>query len=565
MSSFPTDPTLEEQYIPLLDAYLASLQSGREQDRAKLLSDHPDLAITLECLEALEQLAPPSSRPSKSGGAELHPATPHQPTHVENTGRETDTPSFMWSTGSTGDFGKYELLEEIGRGGMGVVYKARQKELDRLVAIKMILASQLATPEQVSRFHAEARAAARLHHSHIVNVFEAGQIHGQHYFAMQFMAGPSLDQVVRAGPLSMEAAARHVSTVARTVHYLHLQGIVHRDLKPSNILLDDQGEACVTDFGLVKMLESDSHMTTTGAIVGTPSYMAPEQASGRSGAVGPLSDIYSLGAILFELLTGVPPFRAETPLDTLVQVLEGEPPRPRQLRPDIPRELEIICLKCLEKDPQERYASAEALADDLDRFRRGEDIDARRPGWWQRLRRWARREPALASRLGTLTILIVIIQANYFLSRSVSLELHAKILVILTAWALVSWLCQWLLRREWSPALVPLVWSAADVIMLTSLLILDEASSSQLVVGYPVLIGASGLWFRVQLVWFTTALIELGYVVLVIDAALREGQLLDPHRHLIFMVALAALAFIVAYQVYRVRVLSRYFENRPLP
>jgi eukaryotic-like serine/threonine-protein kinase len=273
--------------------------------------------------------------------------------------------------------GSYELLAELGRGGMGVVYKALQKELNRVVAVKMILAGAISSPEDVQRFRTEASAAAQLQHSHIVQVHEVGAVDGTQFYSMEYIEGPSLAQKLEAGPLSNRAAARYVALIARAVHYAHQRGILHRDLKPSNILIDADDQPHVTDFGLAKVLGSDLQRTQTGQVMGTPSYMAPEQASGRVRDLSPASDVYSLGAVLYELLTGRPPFCSETALDTLRHVLERDPAPPRLLNPKVERDLETICLKCLEKDPRGRYASAEALAEDLERYLHGDSIRAR--------------------------------------------------------------------------------------------------------------------------------------------------------------------------------------------
>jgi serine/threonine protein kinase len=275
-------------------------------------------------------------------------------------------------------FGDYELLVEIARGGMGVVYKARQTTLDRIVALKMILAGRLAGEDDLQRFRTEAEAAAKLQHTNIVAVHDVGEIDGQHYFSMEFIDGQTLAQRVAKGPLPSRTAARYVRQIARAVHYAHRQGVLHRDLKPSNILVDKEDEPHVTDFGLAKRLGSDAAgHTRTGAVLGTPSYMAPEQAGGRIKDQGPWTDVYGLGAVLYELLTGRPPFKAETPLDTLMQVLEAEPVPPRLLNPKIDKDLETICFKCLEKDAHHRYATAEAMAEDLQRYLNGDSIQAR--------------------------------------------------------------------------------------------------------------------------------------------------------------------------------------------
>ncbi len=296
-------------------------------------------------------------------------------------------------------FGDYQLLAEIARGGMGVIYKARQLSLDRLVAVKMILSGQLASAIEVERFYLEAQAAAQLKHPQIVPIIEVGQSEGQRYYSMAFVDGVSLASRLAAGSLAPRDAAELLLVVAEAVHYAHEHGLIHRDLKPSNILLDADGSPHVTDFGLAKRVSANSDLTTTGQIIGTPSFMPPEQATGKMELISPASDVYSLGAVLYALLTGRPPFQAATPIATLKQVLEREPAPPRLLDPMVPRDLQTIALKCLEKNPTKRYESARALADELRRFLSGVPILARPAGGAERLWRWTRRQPIVAALL----------------------------------------------------------------------------------------------------------------------------------------------------------------------
>ncbi len=301
-------------------------------------------------------------------------------------------------------FGDYEIIREIARGGMGVVFEARQVSLDRTVALKMILAGQLADDNDVKRFHTEAEAAANLDHPGIVPIFEVGQHEGQHYFSMGFVEGQSLSQRLTEGPLPARQAAELIRRVSEAIEYAHQHGVIHRDLKPANILLDSNNNPRVTDFGLAKKIQGDSGLTGSGQIMGTPSYMPPEQAGGKRGEVGPAADVYSLGATLYALTTGRPPFQAATPMDTVLQVLSDEPVSPRRLNAALPRDLETICLKCLEKDPGKRYARAAALGEDLRRYLSGEPIVARPVTRLERAVKWTRRKPAIAALLALVAM-----------------------------------------------------------------------------------------------------------------------------------------------------------------
>jgi tetratricopeptide (TPR) repeat protein len=300
----------------------------------------------------------------------------------------------------------YEVFEVLGRGGMGVVYRARQIGLDRVVALKKILYAEDAGAEQRRRFQAEAEAIARLAHPHIVQIYEVGETGGLPFFSLEYCSGGSLEKKLGGTPREAMPAARLVETLAGAVAAAHAAGIIHRDLKPANVLLTADGTPKVTDFGLAKRLNATGQ-TAEGAVLGTPSYMAPEQASGKGKEAGPAADVYALGAILYELLTGRPPFKAATAMETLLQVMSAEPVAVRRLQPKTPRDLETICHKCLEKDPKNRYLSAAALAEELRRFQAGEPVAARPVRGVIRLGRWAWRKPAQAGLIAMVVLAIV--------------------------------------------------------------------------------------------------------------------------------------------------------------
>ncbi len=310
-------------------------------------------------------------------------------------------------------FGDYELLEEIARGGMGVIFKARHLSLNRVVAVKMILRGDFASVADLARFRAEAETAARLQHPNIVAVHEVGEQEGQPYFSMDYVEGQNLAQLVGNTPLPTAHAATYLKTIAEAVQYAHQKGILHRDLKPSNVLIDTNDQPRVTDFGLARHFNNsqpstnDSHLTQTGQVLGSPSFMPPEQTAAKSDSIGPASDVYSLGAMLYHMITGRPPFVAESVPATLRMVAETEPVSPRLLNASVPRDLETICLKCLEKSPLRRYASAQELANELDRFLRDQPIHARPVSQAERVLRWCRRKPALATAIALVLVVAI--------------------------------------------------------------------------------------------------------------------------------------------------------------
>lgn len=336
-STESSNPEREHQLDEAIAAYLKLKEAGQTPERETWLAQFPDLARELaEFLDDVSMLGVVVMDPDQTLDSDPHRAD------ATNTRLASERSDGTELSHKIRYFGDYELLGEIARGGMGVVYKARQVNLNRIVALKMILAGQLAGEENVRRFYAEAEAAANLDHPGIVPVFEVGTHQGQHFFSMGFVEGNSLAESVADGPLPPRKAAELVQRVCVAMAYAHGQGVIHRDLKPANILIDRNGDPKITDFGLAKRVQSDSNLTGTGQILGTPSYMAPEQARGKTAEVGPLADVYSLGAILYCLLIGRPPFQAANPMDTLLQVLEKEPIPPRQLNPSIPDRKSVV-------------------------------------------------------------------------------------------------------------------------------------------------------------------------------------------------------------------------------
>ncbi len=383
----PDDDPVDEAFA----AYLRSCDAGEISSRGDFLAQFPELTDELkELMEAADMIGRVSLGDTPQGLGDDGEAAPGADTIASNIASGDQSGSDPAATlpmanraaddpGPTLPFelGDYQLCEVIGRGGMGVVYLAKQLHLDRMVAVKMIRGGMLADDADVRRFYAEAQAVARLSHSGIVAVYQFGRRAGHHYFSMEFIRGTDLQRKVNDGTLEPEQAARYVRDIANAIHHAHENGVLHRDLKPANVLIDESDQIRVADFGLAKHLDSDSSITRSGAAVGTPHYMAPEQAGGHSDRASRHSDIYSLGAILFTCLAGRPPIVGDTMVQTLIQVVHSPAPLLRSVCPDAPADLETIIAKCLAKKPGKRYESAERLASELDAFLDGRPIDAR--------------------------------------------------------------------------------------------------------------------------------------------------------------------------------------------
>ena len=579
----PLDPD-DSNLVEALDQLVDALQAEDGQARTVLLTARPELAEYAECLVRLDALLPASAVAGAEHSDPLHtgPTGPSQ-----NDGDRVGT-----------RFGRYELVERIGHGAMGVVYLARQTDLDRTVALKLITPGRVGGEADVERFYSEARAAARLRHPGIVGVLEVGEVDGQHFIAMDYVSGGDLSEFVRSQTPGSEGESSHaddsvllltsptglwrkpisgtavepdtaagwIVDISRAVDYLHNHDVIHRDLKLGNILLDEDQRPLVTDFGLALVYGDEATKTNAGAIVGTPAYMAPEQATGDVEAISPRSDIFSLGVMLYELLTGRPPFLVDNPLDTLVRVIEVDPEPPTAIQPWLSRELEHICLKCLEKDPGNRYHSARELADDLERYLRRENVRARPAGVVHRVRRWGRRQPVLMAHMVALGLVALINQLGFLFGGDAEHpEVHQRVMAILVVWMVVSIACQGLMKRPRWQAAVRFFWCATDAALLTSVLAQSAAAPGPLLVGYALLIAASGLFFRVRLVWFMTLSCVLGYAVLLGVRQRLHAVALDedvPWQYpILFAVVLAVLGMVIAYQVFRVRVLNRYYRR----
>jgi tRNA A-37 threonylcarbamoyl transferase component Bud32 len=448
--------------------------------------------------------------------------------------------------------GSYQLLQEIARGGMGVVFKAHDTKLQRTVALKMILDRNLASPEAVQRFYAEAEMAASLNHPGIVPIYDVGSHAGHHYYAMAFVEGPTLSAELRRRRFGMEESAQLVLELANAASCAHDHGVVHRDLKPGNVLLSRNGPPQITDFGLAKRTDRSEQLTLAGQVLGTPGYMAPEQAAGDARQSGPAVDVYALGAILYHLITGHPPFR--TAMEALVCVLEQDPVPPRAMNHQVPRDLNVICMKCLNKNPSDRYGSARELADDLQRFLQGDLIHAKPPSVRRRALRWARHRPRLATVLLTMAAfylyhLICLAIGNEGSRGTFHWQATATTLVVCA----YAWVFQSLMMRPKARPSLLYWWVTADIVVLTLFLTRPaDGAASPLVVIYLCMVASAALSFDRHMVWLVTVACLVSYAVVVVTSPMFHPTLpLVPIRHTI-PVAISILAIgLVQYYVLR--------------
>lgn len=505
----------DQRLAELANQLAEQLRAGVRPDIDTLLRDHADLADELRGLWATMLVADcVAAGVGSSSGLHAPPVAPSSepaevPAHVTTPfSHDVDPPSRVHSIPTSALFGDYEVREELGRGGMGVVYKAHQISLSRTVALKVILRGATPSSADLARFRTEAESAARLDHPAIVPIYEVGEQHGQPFFTMKYVAGTTLARRLAEGPMPPREAAALLAPICRAIHYAHDRGVLHRDLKPSNILIDEEGRPHVSDFGLAKRVEAEEHLTLSGAVLGTPSYMAPEQAAGKRGNLGPASDVYSLGTILYQMLTGHPPFQGATPVETVLLVLEQEPLPPRLLNPRADRELEMIALKCLQKPPELRYGTAKALADDLDAYLADEPTAAR-SGMFSSVLARAFRETHHATVLEnwgllwmwhSLALLITCLLTSLLQWRGTTSPL--PYLALWTAglgtWAMIFWT----LRRRSGPVTfverqIAHVW-ASSMISIALLFVVEILLGMPVLTLSPVLALTSGMIFLVK-------------------------------------------------------------------
>ena len=413
----------EERFDEVVADFLDAIDAGETPNEEQLIDQHPDLADSLRQFFLDHRRIGGVFDSEESSADDTDAAAAVRPDASAGSPHEQPTMAYRDAALSepvAEQVGDYALLNEIARGGMGVVYRARQISLNRVVAVKMIRDAEFASEEEILRFKVEAEAAAKLQHPGIVPIYQIDEVDGCHFFSMAFVEGRSLGQMIVDAPLHPKKAAIYVAKVAQAVHYAHEQGIIHRDLKPANVLVDMNDQPMVTDFGLAKQVAGDHELTMSGQILGTASYMPPEQAAGKTDQITAKSDVYSLGALLYALLTQRPPFTGQNPMDVLLDVLSKDPDTPSSLNIALSRDLETICMKCLEKAPNKRYESAADLAEDLERFIAGEPIHARRISRLERGLRWCKRRPFLVATICLAVTLVIGLPIATQLGRAIS-------------------------------------------------------------------------------------------------------------------------------------------------
>jgi serine/threonine protein kinase len=444
--------------------------------------------------------------------------------------------------------GSYEILAELDRGGMGIVFQARHKELDRIVALKVIRSGELADVDEISRFRREAEAAAKLVHPGIIPIYEVGQEAHLVYYTMAYVKGKSLAEYHGANRIPPKAAASIVRSLTHAIAYAHAQGIAHRDIKPSNILLDERGNPILIDFGLAKMTHIPSDLTNSGSALGTPAYMAPEQIQTTRSVDALVSDIYSLGGVLYYLLSGRAPF-AGTTFDILLQAKDREPIPPSRWNHEVDRELDAICARAMEKSPKQRYQTIADFGDDLGRWIEGRAIQAPTKSLTMRCLRWWRQEPGLVAHVVAIAAVIPIVIISHYLDESNSNQ--SVQLLLLSSWMVLCIpLQRWVLRQieSWFPAVT---WGVIDVLFVTAIIANAEAPRSLLLIAYPLMVAASALFYRTAYVAMMTIACAIGFIVLAYSV--NDPSMARRDFQLIYLTSLAVLGLTLTSMISRIR------------
>lgn len=550
------DPDSESsQWSGLLVRLLEAWERGDSGDLERMRHEHPEHADSIfdflndqaHCRDILGTIRDDTSQLANSATVRWHP-------------QDSVQDDSQWSLTSLRSakfpvrFGDYSLVSVIGRGGMGIVFKAEHRTLNRVVALKIMRSGELSNEEELARFRVEAELSAAIEHPSIVSIYEVGETRGLTYYTMTFVDGENLSALIKRQPLGFKESARIVARIADAVEAAHRIGIIHRDLKPSNILIDHAGDPYLIDFGLAKGAGTNQGLTSTGQILGTPAYMAPEQA--RCETLTPSTDIYSLGAVLYELASGQAPFSGPTAVDILLQVLNLDPPLPRKVNPKVPRALAVIISRAINKDPARRYGSALAVQDDLRRFILDEPIQQPQPSWIERVNLWWRREPVLVSHLIAILSVLLIVLIAKLVSEQVS-QNAPWVITLLLVWAAGSYLFQQLSINERYQTAAYWGWAAFDVVVYTTLIFIADPPRGLLLIGYPMMIGASGLLYRVRFVVFVTTMCIAGFTILL--ATVNDSLTEQPEFCVIYTSGLVVLALCLISMIRRVRGLADYF------
>lgn len=549
-----------KQFDDLIAEFLESVERGEIPDRQQLLDFYPEWHQDLSDFFKNHDrfFVADSGRQSKST---LRQDITLAPTPAEGKSNLVVSETTDSSTFAQRTIGGYEIVDEIDRGGMGIVYRAKDLQLDRTVALKMIRAGRMASESDVQRFRAEAQAAAKLDHPGIVPIYEVGTHQGQPYFSMAFIEGAKLDDFHKKNELSVRDACQLVRDVAIAIDHAHQNGLVHRDVKPANILIDQAGRPRVTDFGLAKNLEKDDGLTSTGEILGSINYMAPEQASARGDLVDRMTDVYSLGAVLYYLCTGQPPFETDNPVDTLLKILDAQPVSADRLNPELDAEVAAICMRCLEKEPKNRYLTAAEFANEIDRYLKGEPVQAMRSGIMIRIRQWSRQEPGLVGHLVGLGLIEITrgidVFFEYFFSGQ-SFHSYLDYSVIIWLWLVVCLILQRVQNRIPKQGVqLQFAWSAADLGFLTWILLRVEGNLGPLFIAFPLVVVVSGLFLRVNLVAFSTILSLISFEIVFLTRQ-ESGEF--AHFGFVGAAAIVVIGTVVGLMVHRIRLLNRLFE-----